>query len=102
MPEFAHAVPVYDPRLPSSITNLPNALTAERCALTIGVARVLKNPAEAAIRLLEACDEFGRKKAMALIDRWPFAIRAFVQRAVPHGRKRGKGGRMLSRIRETT
>lgn len=95
VPEFALAVPIYDQRLPSTIADLPNAPWAERYALALGVARVLKNPTDAVVRILEVSDEFGRKKVTALIHRWPAAIRNAVGRAAQHPRHtkaRGEGG----------
>ncbi|BCG75968.1 hypothetical protein MesoLj113a_71260 [Mesorhizobium sp. 113-1-2] len=94
VPEFALAVPIYDQRLPSTIADLPNAPWAERYALALGVARVLKNPTDAVVRILEVSDEFGRKKVTALIHRWPAAIRNAVGRAAQHPRHtkaRGEG-----------
>ncbi|MFH1345914.1 MAG: hypothetical protein ABIL01_32605 [Pseudomonadota bacterium] len=91
VPEFALAVPIYDQRLPSTIADLSNAPWAERYALAIGVARVLNNPADTVVRILEACDAIGREKVMALIDRWPAAIRSTVDRAARHNKERGEG-----------
>lgn len=99
VPEFTLAVPIYDQRLPSTIADLPNAPWAERYALAVGVARVLRNPVDAIVRILEVSDEFGRKKMMALIDRWPAAIRSAVGRAAPYIRTKGEGGRTAPNAR---
>lgn len=89
VPEFTHAVPIYDQRLPSNIANLSDAPWAERYALAIGVARVLKNPVDAIVRILEASDEFGRQKVMTLINQWPQSVHNAVDYAGPRSRKRG-------------
>ncbi|MBT1160261.1 TniQ family protein [Aminobacter anthyllidis] len=93
VPEFALAVPIYDQRLPSGVADLPNAPWAERYALAVGVARVLRNPVDAILRTLEASDDFGRKKVKALLDRWPAAIRGAVDCGARRTRTRGEGGR---------
>lgn len=93
VPEFRSAVPICDQRLPPAIAGLPDAPRAERCALAIGFARVLRNPVDAIVRILDASDEFGRKKVMALIEQWPVAIRHAVGRAAPWTKLKGEGGR---------
>lgn len=93
VPEYRVAVPIYEQQLPSAISDLPDTSGAERYALAIGVARVLQDPADAIVRILEASDEFGRKKVTALIDRWPTAIRSAVDRRAPCTRRRGEGAR---------
>jgi hypothetical protein len=65
VPEFGVAVPIYDQRLPLRITDVPATPWAERYALAIGVARVMKNPADAIARILKASDEHCRKKMTA-------------------------------------
>lgn len=97
VPEFTLAVPIYEQRLPTTIADLPKTPWAERYALAIGVARVLKNPADVIARILEACDEFGRKKVLVLIDRWPVGIRSAVVRTAP--KPRGESGRMATNAR---
>lgn len=62
VPEFGVAVPIYDQRLPSRITDVPATPWAERYALAVGVARVMKNPADAIAHILKASDEHCRKK----------------------------------------
>lgn len=90
VPEFTLAVPIYDQRLPSTIDHLTEAPWAERYAIAIGVARVLKNPAEVILRVLAAADEPGQKKIRARVERWPAAIRSAVDRRAPD---LGRGGR---------
>lgn len=99
VPEFRAAVQTSDQRLSSTIADLPSAPRAERYALAIGVARVLKNPVDTIVRVLEASDEFGRKKVMALIEGWPAAIRYAVGRAAPCTRHRGEAGRAVTGAR---
>jgi hypothetical protein len=93
VPEFRVAVPICDQRLPSTIAGLPGAPRAERYALAIGVARVLRNLADVIGRILEVSDAFGRKKVMALMEQWPVAIRHAVGHATPWTRLKGEGGR---------
>ena len=83
VPEFTIAVPIYDQQLPSTIAHLPEAPWAERYAIAIGVARVLKNPAEVIRRVLVAADESGQKKIRARVERWPAVIRSAVDRLAP-------------------
>lgn len=99
VPEFTLAVPIYEQRLPSAITDLPNAPWAERYALAVGVARVLRNPVDAILRILEVSDDFGRKKVKAVIGRWPAAIRGAVDRGARRTKTRGKGGRTAQNAR---
>lgn len=65
VPEFGVAVPIYDQRLPSRITDVPATPWAERYALAVGVARVMKNPADAIAHILKASDEHCREKITA-------------------------------------
>lgn len=94
VPEFNSAVPVYNQLLPGTLPGLRDAPFAERYAISIGVVRVLKNPAAAVVRILEASDAFGREKVMALIDRWPVAIRNIVAKT-----KTGKGRGTAKKVR---
>ncbi|MGB3390806.1 MAG: TniQ family protein, partial [Pseudaminobacter sp.] len=97
VPEFISAVPVYNQLLPRTLPGFRDAPFAERYAIAIGLARLLKNPAAAVARILEASDEFGREKAMVLIDRWPAAIRNVVAKT---GKGRGTAKKLrLSRQR---
>ena len=91
VPEFNSAVPVYSQLLPRALPGLRDAPFAERYAIAIGLARLLKNPADAVVGILEASDEFGRKKVMTLIARWPAAIRSAVARGVRRTTTRGEG-----------
>ncbi len=93
VPEFNSAVPVYNQLLPRTLPGLRDAPFAERYAVAIGVARLLKNPAAAVARILEGSDEVGREKVMALIDRWPAGIRNAVARSARRTTKRREGKR---------
>lgn len=101
VPEFNSAVPVYNQLVPRALPGLRDAPFAERYAIAIGVARLLKDPAAAVARILEASDEFGREKVMALIDRWPAGIRTVVARGFPYTMTRGKGSGTAKKARFT-
>lgn len=60
VPEYESAVAIYDRSLPKDLTGLCGASLAERYALAIGVARVMKNPAQTGARVWSGCDDFGR------------------------------------------
>jgi len=89
VPEFNIAVPIYDQRVPRDIFALRDALLAVRYAVAIGLARLLKSPADATRRILADCDAPGRKRLMAQIVRWPWTSRRFfgVERPAKPGRR---------------
>ncbi|HEV2158525.1 TniQ family protein [Bradyrhizobium sp.] len=99
VPEFNSAVPVYNQLLPRALPGLRDAPFAERYAIAIGLARLLKNPATAVAHILETTDEFGRKKVLGLIDRWPTGIRNAVARGDRHITTRGEGRGAATRVR---
>ncbi len=101
VPEFRVAVPIYDQQLPTTVAGLTDTPGAERYALAIGVARVLKNPADAVMRIVAASDEFGREKVMALLDRGPVAVRREFCRRAPCIPRRGEGARAATNSRVT-
>lgn len=71
VPEFNTAVPICDQRVPKTIFALRDAPLAVRYAVAIGVARLLKSPAEATVRILADCDAGGRRRVLEQIARWP-------------------------------
>lgn len=99
VPEFNSAVPVYNQLLPRALPGLRDAPFAERYAIAIGLARLLKNPATAVAHILETTDEFGRKKVLGLIDRWPAGIRNAVARGDRRITTRGEGRGTANRLR---
>lgn len=99
VPEFNSAVPVYNQLLPRALPGLRDAPFAERYAIAIGLARLLKNPATAVAHILETTDEFGRKKVLGLIDRWPAGIRNAVARGDRRITTRGEGRGATTRVR---
>lgn len=98
VPEFEVAVPIYDQRLPLDISKISIAPRAERYALAIGVARVLKDPGSAIARILESSDEQGREKIRTLIDRWPAPICSAVRLHRTCNSKRGRDDRKNDRV----
>ena len=92
VPEFGVAVPIYDQQLPVRITDVPGVPRAERYALAIGVARMLKDPADAHACILKASDDYGRRRMVSRIERWPAAIRSSVS-LCPVGKGRKRMGR---------
>lgn len=67
VPEFNTAVPVYDQRVPKDIFQLRDAPLAVRYAVAIGLARLIKSPADATARILAVCDLSGRRRVLAQI-----------------------------------
>lgn len=94
VPEFILAVPIYDQQVPLVMANLPKAPRAERYALAIGVGRILKNPFDAAVRILRACDEPCLSELMSRLDSWPVSIRMAVIRGLAVRRKSGAKRRL--------
>lgn len=98
VPEFDLAVPIYDRCNPSRIADLPMARRAERYALAIGVARLLKNPINTAVHVLSASEEPCRAKLMAQLDSWPVTLRMAIIRSLAAGRKNGAGRRVKRKL----
>ena len=71
VPEFNTAVPIYDQRVPKTIFALRDAPLAVRYAVAIGLARLLKGPADSLVRILADGDAGGRRRVLAQIPRWP-------------------------------
>lgn len=87
VPEFDLAVPIYDRQVPSRIEGLSMAPRAERYAVATGVARILKNPFDTAVRVLKASEEPYRAELMVRLDSWPVTIRMAIIRSLASGQK---------------
>lgn len=81
VPEFNKAVPIYDQRLPKSVFALRDVPLAVRYAVAIGIARLLKSPADSLVRILADSDAAGRRRALAQIARWPSTSSRFLRTA---------------------
>lgn len=81
VPEFNRAVPIYDQRVPKSIFALRDAPLAVRYAVAIGLARLLKSPADTLVRILADSDAAGRRHVLAQIARWPSTSSRFLRTA---------------------
>ncbi len=99
VPEFNSAVSIYNQVLPNRLSGLRDAPFAERYAVAIGVARLLKNPGAAVAHILETTDEFGRKKVLGLIGRWPAGIRNAVAGGDRCITTRGEGRGAATKVR---
>jgi hypothetical protein len=99
VPELAAAVPVCDWRAPEDPLGLRDASFGERYAAAIGIARVLRDPLKAALRILAAADAFGRRAVLARTASWPFALRLAVAQAA--GGRSGWSGIVRLRDRRT-
>ena len=71
---------------------------AERYALAIGVARLLKNPINTAVHVLSASEEPCRAKLMAQLDFWPVTIWMAIIRSLAAGRKNGTERRVKRKL----
>jgi len=88
VPEYDSAVPIYDRRLPHEYQALVSARTVERRAVAIGLGRVISFPVEAAVCILQRCDDFGRCRVKEILAAWPAHLWAAIDR-VRRGVRRG-------------
>ena len=87
VPEYDRAVAIHEQRLPKKMLGLRDARAVERHAVAIGIARVLGDPVEAAVRILLGCDDFGRPGIEACLSGWPINVRKAIARALADVRR---------------
>lgn len=85
-PEYDSAVAIYDRRLPQEFYGLTTARAVERRAVAIGLGRTIAFPVEAAVCILQRCDDFGRRRIEEELAAWPTHLRAAIDRARRHVR----------------
>lgn len=78
VPEYDGAVAFHERRLPEAARDLCLARTVEWRAVAIGVARVIRNPVDAALAILRGCDDRGRRRIEACLSHWPLEMRIVV------------------------
>jgi hypothetical protein len=88
VPEYDSAVAICDRRLPREFHALASARAVERRAVAIGLGRTIAFPVEAAVCILQRCDDFGRRRIEDELAAWPAHLRAAVDRA----RRRARSG----------
>ncbi|WP_024882297.1 TniQ family protein [Methylosinus sp. LW3] len=81
VPEYDRAVAVCDRRLPREFQALASARAVERRAVAIGLGRTIAFPVEAAVCILQRCDDFGRRRIEDELAAWPAHLRAAIDRA---------------------